>query len=138
MHERGGSWVDTELHADGVLRFTYLYEPPAVNPGEYDYRDNQHHVYSAFWNRNGTRGTFLQFIWFRGESPAHLRIVNNAQIISSTQGLELRDALWGVWTYEHLMRRLTKLRALPIQAVSVRDIVRTGALCDSYASAAAP
>jgi hypothetical protein len=134
MHQRAGSWVDSRLHTDGVLKFNYLYEPPATEPGEYDYRDNQHRIYAAFWNSTRTQGTFLQFIWFRGETPAHLRIVNNAQIASSSRDLELQDALWGVWTYEHLMRRLTKLRAAPMQTASVRDLARTGAVCDSYAS----
>jgi hypothetical protein len=133
VRQEGGSWVPKDLSADGALRFTYLYEPPKQSPGEYDYTDKMHYVYAAFWNRARTKGEMLQFLWFRGESPMHLRIINNAHIVTQKGRLNLEDALWGVWTYEHLMRRLAKLKIAPLQTVAVHEIQSSRATCDSYA-----
>ena len=135
VHSVDGSWVPQELYADGVLRFTFLYEPPKKNPGEYDYKDGTHNVYGAFWNRDRTEGELLQFVWLRRTAPIHLRIVNNGQIGSDRGKLDIEDTLWGVWTHEHLMRRLARLRLVPLQTIHVGQIPAAGATCDSYAHA---
>src|SRR5713226_2186606 len=105
VHQEGGSWIPKDLYADGALRFTYLYEPPKQNPGEYDYRDHTHNVYAAFWNGRRTKGELLQFVWVRRTPPIHLRIVNHGHIVTQQGKMGIEDALWGVWTHEHLMRR---------------------------------
>jgi hypothetical protein len=133
VHQESGSWVPAELSKEGVLRFTYVYEPPKSNPGEYDYKDKQDHVYAAFWNTSKTKGELLQFIWFRSEPRPHLRIINNGEIVRGTAGLDLVDTLWGVWTYEHLMRRLAKLKALALHSIAATEIQSDGVRCDSYA-----
>jgi hypothetical protein len=133
---KDGPWVPKELYADGVLRFTYLYEPPKQNPGEYDYRDQSHNVYAAFWNRDRTRGELLQFLWVRRTAPIHLRIINNGHIVTQQGKTDIEDTLWGVWTHEHLMRRLAQLRTAAVQTVAVREIPHSGATCDSYAHVA--
>lgn len=133
---KDGPWVPQELYADGVLRFTYLYEPPKRNPGEYDYRDQSHNVYAAFWNRDRTRGELLQFLWVRRTAPIHLRIINSGHIVTQQGKMDIEDTLWGVWTREHLMRRLARLKIEPLQTVSVREIPSRGAICDSYAHVA--
>ncbi|HYT07000.1 MAG TPA: hypothetical protein VEL77_05065 [Rugosimonospora sp.] len=130
-----GSWIPKELYADGVLRFTYLYEPPKKNPGEYDYRDETHNVYAAFWNRTRTKGELLQFVWLRRAPPVHLRIVNNGHIVTQQGKMDIEDALWGVWTHEHLTRRLARLRTAPLQTAAFQQIPTRGATCDSYAHA---
>lgn len=128
-----GSWIPKELDGDGVLRFTFLYEPPKKNPGEYDYRDDTHNVYAAFWNRLRTKGELLQFVWLRRAAPIHLRVVNNGHIVTHQGKMDIEDALWGVWTHEHLMRRLARLKTEPLETITVREIPTRGATCDSYA-----
>lgn len=95
-----GFWIPGELFADGVLRFTYLYEPPKENPGEYDYKDQLHYVYAAFWNRNRTKGELLQFVWLCRTPPIHLRIVNHGHIVKQHGKMEI-EKIWdtrsGVW-----------------------------------------
>lgn len=130
-----GFWIPGELYADGVLRFTYLYEAPKENPGEYDYKDQLYYVYAAFWNRTRTKGELLQFVWLRRTPPIHLRIVNHGHIIKQHGKMEI-EKIWdtrsGVWGHELLMRRLARLKTAPPETVSVREIspVR-GAICDS-------
>jgi hypothetical protein len=135
VYSLSGSWIPKELYADGALRFTYLYEPPKKSPGEYDYRDETHNVYAAFWNRTRTKGELLQFVWLRRTAPIQLRIVNNGHIVSEHGKMDLEDALWGVWTHEHLMRRLALLKTAPLQTVSVGEIPIRGVICDSYVRA---
>ncbi|PYU28675.1 MAG: hypothetical protein DMG31_19550 [Acidobacteria bacterium] len=135
IHQEGGSWIPKELYEDGALRFTYLYEAPKKNPGEYDYRDETHNVYAAFWNRTRTKGELLQFVWLRRAPPVHLRIVNNGHIVTQQGKMDIEDALWGVWTHEHLTRRLARLRTAPLQTAAFQQIPTRGATCDSYAHA---
>jgi hypothetical protein len=135
VHIADGPWIPKELYADGVLRFTYLYEPRKKSPGEYDYRDGTHNVYAAFWNQSRTKGELLRFLWLRRTPPVHLRIVNNGHIVTRQGKLDIDDALWGVWTHEHLMRRLAQLKTLPLQTVTLKEIPERGATCDSYAHA---
>lgn len=132
VHSVDGSWVPKELYPDGVLRLTYLYEPPKEKPGEYDYRDGSHNVYAAFWSRDGTKGELLQFLWLRRRAPIHLRIMNNGHIVAQQGKIDIEDALGGVWTHEHLMRRVARLKIAPLQTVPVREIPSNGAICDSY------
>lgn len=136
VHSVDGSWIPGDLYADGELRFTYLYEPPKKNPGEYDYKDKTHNVYAAFWNRDRTKGELLQFVWLRRTAPIHLRIVNNGHIVTQHGKMDIEDALWGVWTHEHLMRRLARLKIEPLETIAVREIPTRGATCDSYAHVA--
>jgi hypothetical protein len=135
VHIKDGPWVPKEFHGDGVLRFTYLYEPPKKNPGEYDYRNGTHNVYAVFWNRGRTKGELLQFVWLRRTAPIHLRIVNNGHVVTRQAKLDIDDALGGVWTHEHLMRRLARLKTLPLQTMTLQEIPERGATCDSYAHA---
>jgi hypothetical protein len=88
-----GFWIPGELFADGVLRFTYVYEPPKANPGEYDYKDQLHYVYAAFWNRNRTKGELLQFIWLRRTPPVDLAIVNSGHIVKQHGRMEI-EKIW--------------------------------------------
>jgi hypothetical protein len=135
VYSLSGSWIPKELYADHVLRFTYLCEPPKKNPGEYDYPDNLHRVYAAFWNRDRTKGELLRFVWLRRTAPIQLRIVNNGHIVREHGKMDIEDALWGVWTHEHLMMRLARLQTAPLQIVPVREIPIRGAICDSYVHA---
>ena len=127
-----GPWVHLDRYHGDSIQFNYLHEGPNPKPGPDDYRDGHDYVYAAFWNRDRTAGEFLQFIWFRSEPRTHLRIVNNADIILSHGRVDLEDALWGGWTYEHLKTRLLKLKAAPASAVSLERSVDAKVLCDSY------
>src|ERR1700674_3403519 len=137
VHEGLGPWARSNAYPDGFLRFNFVHEAPKAKPGPYDYGPDPrlHYVYAAFWNPTRTKGEFFQFIWFRPGSPTHLRIVNNAHIISSKGKFDLDDARWGVWTHEHLIRRLAVLESLPVKTVALRDVKGTGARCDSYIDA---
>ena len=130
-----GFWIPGELYADGMVRFTYLYEPPKENPGEYDYKNQLHYVYAASWNRNRTKGELLQFVWMRRTAPIQLRIVNHGHIVKQHGKMEIEeisDTRPGVWGHELLMRRLARLKTAPLQMVSVREIPPLrGAICDS-------
>lgn len=136
VHTIDGPWIPKELYPDGILRFTYLYEPPKKNPGEYDYPDKEQRVYAAFWNSDRTKGELLQFLWLRRTAPIHLRIMNNGHIVTQRGKMDIEDALWGVWTHEHLMRRLARLKVAPLETVTVREIPTRGATCDSFAHVA--
>jgi hypothetical protein len=130
--EPSGPWVHADRYRGNPILFNYSYEGPNPKPGPEDYRDGQNYVYAAFWNRDRTSGEFLQFVWFRAEPRTHLRIVNNADIVSSHGRLDLEDALWGAWTYEHLKKRLLKLKVAPAETVSLDKTVDAKILCDSY------
>ena len=56
VHIKDGPWVPKEFYGDGVLRFTYLYEPPKKNPGEYDYRNGTHNVCGVLESGQDQRG----------------------------------------------------------------------------------
>jgi hypothetical protein len=133
MHEAFGPWVHTNRYPGGTILFNYSHEGPDPKPGADSYNDANDYLYAAFWNRDRAAGEFLQFIWFRRESKTHLRVVNNANIISSNGQLDLEDALWGAWTYEHLKRRMQQLRAAPAESISLAKVEDAHAVCDSYA-----
>ena len=131
MHEDHGPWVPVELRRDGLLRFSYVYERPKKNPGEYDYHDNRYQLYVAFWNPDRTKGEFLDFSLDRTGPWRWLTISNQGDIFYTGGKLDLDFFQGGFWTRTHYMMRLKKLRASPVETVSVRDIKRTVTLCDS-------
>jgi hypothetical protein len=133
MYEASGPWVHANRYPGSMIRFNYSHEGPDPKPGADSYNDATDYLYAAFWNHDRTAGEFLQFIWFRKESKTHLRIVNNANIISSNGHLDLEDVLWGSWTYEHLKGRLQQLRAAPTETFSLAKVEDAHAVCDSYA-----
>jgi hypothetical protein len=131
MHEEGGPWVPEDLRRDGLLRFSYLYEPPKKNPGEYDDHDNEHRLYVAFWNPERSKGEFLDFSLDRLGSRRLLIITNQGDIYYTDGKLDMDVFQGGVWMHRHYMIRLAKLRATPVQTVSVRKIRSGLALCES-------
>jgi hypothetical protein len=133
MHAEDGPWAPRYLRQDGLLRFTYLYDPPKKSPGEYDYHDQRVRLYVAFWNGARTRGEFLDFSLDRSGTRRWLTISNDGQIYYTKGKLDLDFFQGGEWTRTHYMIRLAKLRADPVETVSVRDIKRTSTLCDSIA-----
>lgn len=90
---------------------------------------------AVFWNRDRTKGELLQFLWLRRTTPIHLRIVNNGHVVTRPGRLDIEDTLWGVWSHEHLMKRLAQLKTLPLQTMTLQEIPEHGATCDSYAHA---
>ena len=132
MHEGGGSWVPAEFRSDGLLRFTYLYEGPRAKPGPYDYDDKLYRLYIAFWNAAKARGEFLVFSVDRVGSRRWLTVSNEGHIKNSRGKLTLDFFQGGVWTEQHYMIRLRKMVTAEAQAIPVRDVRRTGALCDSF------
>jgi hypothetical protein len=84
IHVQDGPWVPKEVYSDGVLRFTYLYEPPKKNPGEYDYRDGTHNIYAAFWNSSRTKGELLQFVGCSAQRQSNCESSTMATSLVST------------------------------------------------------
>jgi hypothetical protein len=117
-------WVTDEFASNQKVRFSYLLEPGTA-PGKGD------EMYVAFWNKTKRRGYFLQIGVYGENNRKDLILTNEGSIIPSQPwGLELEDTLWGVTTYEHLMRRLHRLERLPMQEASVKQIPRTSAICE--------
>jgi len=117
-------WVPQKFLADGEARFNYLIEPATASvPAD--------GIYVAFWNRTRKRGYFLYLgLYIEDNHRNHFVISNEGWIIPSARwGVELEDTLYGVWTYEHLMKRLHKLQKLPVLHASVKQIPHTSALC---------
>lgn len=131
MHEEAGPWVPEDLRRDGLLRFTYLYEPPKKNPGEYDYHDDRYQLYVAFWNPGRTKGEFLNFSLDRAGPWRWLTISNEGHIYYVGRKLDLDFFQGGEWTRTHYMIRLAKLRVAPVHTVSLGKIKSNTALCDS-------
>jgi len=132
MHEEESPWVPAEFRSDGFLRFTYLYEGPKAKPGPYDYDDKLYRLYLAFWNTNRTKGEFLVLTADRTGARRWFTVSNEGHIDRSRGELTLDFFQGGVWTERHYMIRLRKMAAAEAQTVSVRDVKRTGVLCDSF------
>lgn len=132
MHEEENPWVPAELRSDGLLRFTYLYEGPRAKPGPYDYDDKLYRFYIAFWNASKTKGEFLVFSVDRAGSRRWFTVSNEGHITNSRGKLALDFFQGGAWTEQSYMIRLRKLVAADPETISVRDVKRTGVLCDSF------
>jgi hypothetical protein len=131
MREGDTPWVPKNLRRDGLLRFTYVHELPKKVPGEYDYRGKFDSIYVAFWNDDRTKGEFLDFSVDHIDTRRWLTISNDGQIFYTRGKLDLDFFQGGEWMRTHYMIRLEKLRAAPVETVTVRDIKRTSTVCDS-------
>jgi hypothetical protein len=134
MHEEAGPWVPRDLRADGLLRFNFVDIPHHSTSGPYEYNDNLHRLYAAFWNAPRTRAEFLDFSVDKSAKMDWLTISNDGQISISKGKLNFEFFQGGEWTREHYLIRIRKLRAAPVQVVAIRDVKRTGVLCDSLAN----
>src|SRR5438309_2801241 len=61
MHEEAGPWVPANLRRDGILRFNFIDIPPHSTRGPYEYNDDLHRLYAAFWDPSRTKAEFLDF-----------------------------------------------------------------------------
>jgi hypothetical protein len=117
----GGGWLDSELYADGKLRFTY-----ALKPSE---NSESQDLYVAFWNSKQTKGDLLVFSLSKGPDRNDLLILNNQGHLSENNGqLEVRDTLWGTYTYRKIKALLPELRRqspsiMPVDQVPVSTSV---------------
>jgi len=134
MHEEAGPWVPADLHRDGLLRFNFVDTPPHSTHGPYEYDDDLHRLYAAFWNASRTRAEFLDFSIDKSGTKDWLTISNEGQISISKGKLDFEFFQGGEWTREHYLIRIRRLRTAPVQVVAVREIKRTGVLSDSLAS----
>lgn len=131
MREGEVPWAPTYLRKDGLLRFTYLHELPKKNPGEYDYHGKFDSLYVAFWSADRTKGEFLDFSADRIDTRRWLTISNDGRIYYTRGKLDLDFVQGGVWMRTHYLIRLAKLRAAPVETVSIRDVKRSSTVCDS-------
>lgn len=134
MHEEAGPWVPADLRRDGLLRFNSIDIPPHSTRGPYEYNDDLHRLYAAFWNASRTRAEFLDFSVSKSGGKNWLTISNDGQISISRGKLNFDFFQGGEWTREHYLIRVRRLRTAPVQVVAVREVKRTGALCDSLAN----
>lgn len=134
MHEEAGPWVPKDLRSDGLLRFNFVDIPPHSTSGPYEYNDNLHRLYAAFWNAPRTRAEFLDFSIAKSGKKNWLTISNDGQIAISKGELNFEFFQGGLWSRENYLIRVRRLRAAPVQIVAIRDIKRIGVLCDSVAS----
>lgn len=133
MHSDGGIWQPKTLLKDGLLRFTYLHETRNLKPGPYDYKDERRYLYVAFWNLSKTDAEFLDFSIDKSGTRDWLTVSNSGEISVSKGKLNFDFFQGGEWMREHYLIRARKLRDAPVQIVAVRDVRRTGVLCDSFA-----
>ncbi len=133
MHSDGGIWQPKTLLKDGLLRFTYLHETRNLKPGPYDYKDERSYLYVAFWNLSKTDAEFLDFSIDKSGRRDWLTVSNSGEISVSKGKLNFDFFQGGEWMREHYLIRARKLRDAPVQIVAVRDVRRTGVLCDSFA-----
>jgi hypothetical protein len=132
-HADGGIWQPKTLLKDGLLRFTHLHETRNLKPGPYDYKDERRYLYVAFWNPSETQGEFLDFSIDKSGGKDWLSVSNSGEISVFKGKLNFEFFQGGEWMREHYLIRVRKLRAAPLRVVAVRDVRRTGVLCDSFA-----
>ena len=87
----------------------------------------------AFWNISKTDAEFLNFSIRDSSNKAWLTVSNSGKISVSQGKLNFEFFQGGEWMREHYLIRVRKLRPAPVQVVAVRDVKRTGVLCDSFA-----
>jgi hypothetical protein len=133
MHEEAGPWVPADLRRDGLLRFNFIDIPPHSTHGPYEYNDDLHRLYAAFWNPSRTRAEFLDFSINKSSVEDWLTISNDGQISISKGKMDFDFFQGGVWSREHYLIRVRKLRSAPVQVIAVHDVKHTGVLCDSIA-----
>jgi hypothetical protein len=116
----GGGWVETNLYADGKVRFTYWSEPDPEATEEKDPRS----IYVAFWDVTQSAGELLVFHFLRNSHQKDFFILNNqGRIVDHKGHLDVEDALWGVYTHRKLQGLLPKLKhqaAIIIPVAQVR------------------
>jgi hypothetical protein len=135
MYEAGGPWVPKYLRADGLLRFSYLFDFPRAHPGPYDYGIEDEagdSLLVVFWSSDKSRGEFLDVSVERYKPRLWLTISNDGQVAYSASGLKSFDFFQGGdGVRSRYLNRLARLRSAPVESVAVSSVGRPAALCDS-------
>ena len=120
----GGGWVESSLYADGKVKFSYVLQPSEVKGS----RD----LYVAFWDRSRTEGRLLVFNLSRNSQHKDYLIINNQGWIWDNKGQpDIRDALWGMYTYRKIKGLLPKLKRRPVTILAVDQLVAGSAVCET-------
>lgn len=120
----GGGWVESSLYANGKIEFSYTLQPSEVK-GSQD-------LYAAFWDRTRTEGRLLVFNLSKTPQHKDYFIINNQGWIWNNQGQpDIRDALWGMYTYRKIKGLLPKLKKRPLIALDVNELRTDSAVCET-------
>lgn len=118
-----GEWVDPSLYRDGSIRFSYVLEPVTG--------DKSHPLYVAFWNSRRSGGKLIEFMFSRNGSRKQFSIVNDGWIVDNNGKLDVKDTLFGLYTYKHIKSKLPILKEQKEIAVRFDEIKPTNAACSS-------
>ena len=121
LHGSGG-WVESDLYADGKVRFTYVLRPSEAK-GTRD-------LYVAFWNHSQNAGELLVFNFSKTVDKKDSFTLNNQGSIWNNNGRpDILDALWGIYTHRKIQSLLPKLERIRATIVSVDQVRTISAVC---------
>jgi hypothetical protein len=124
----GGGWVAPKLYADGKVRFSYLLQPSQVEGSPTPPRD----LYVAFWGGTRRDGELLVFNLSKTLQRKDYLTLNNQGWIWDNRGeLDVRDALWGMYTYRKLKGLLPRLQKRPLTTLVVKHLQPGAGLCET-------
>lgn len=121
LHAGGGSSVESNLYADGNVRFSYTLQRSPIK--------GDHDLYVVFWNLARTEGRLLIFDLSR--TPQHndvFRIFNNGWIRDNHGQPDVSDVLGGMYIHRQIKDLLPKLKQQPITILGVNQAA-TSAVC---------
>jgi len=118
----GGGWVESNLYADGKVRFSYTLAP-SESKGSRD-------LYVAFWNSSQREGELLVFNLSKNSDQRDFFIINNQGWIWDNNGRpDIRDALWGMYTYRKIKALLLRLQRQPSTIFVVDQLPTSSSVC---------
>lgn len=123
---RDGGWVDSNLYEKGRVRFSYISEHDFDATDEKDPRN----IYIAFWNRSRTAGELLVFRFHKNHRGKDFFVLDNQGDIVKVHGqLDVRDALWGMWTHRKLQGLLPRLQRRPLAVLKANQTKPGPSIC---------
>jgi hypothetical protein len=118
----GGGWLESDLYSDGKIRFSYSLEPS-------ESKDSSD-LYVAFWNTHQSAGELLVFNLSKNSDQRDFFIINNQGHIRDINGqLDIRDALWGVYTYRKIKALLPRLQKQTPTIFGVDQLPTSESVC---------
>jgi hypothetical protein len=120
----GRGTLDAKYYADGKIKFSYVLQRSEDNT----FRE----LYVVFWGKTWSQGEMLVFALSRVARRKLEFTINNEGWIWSNKGqLDIRDALWGMYTYRKLKRLLPRLQRRPLTILPVNRLRAGRDICET-------
>jgi hypothetical protein len=144
IRDKNGQWLADQpsLYRDGILRFSYLHEPPSEphganrKPGDPKLGwPDEDLLYVAFWNKSsGAQKTgAILVITVPKLGDRQLLLSTSAEVVMRNGELYYADrtgANWS-WTNQAIWYRVQRLESAAVHTFAVRDIPDTSTDCES-------